>query len=206
MTVAIVLHRADGAPVASSFRRAAFGKDDPLVGHREIAWEGPDSMIVGRTSFIGELEVASFPHIETIVVVEGELIPTATGTARWCSGRKRRCHRMWHRASDPERIRRAVFVLRSRLRQTDEARPCPTVRRRRHQAVCFATGRGLAWPGPAMPQRQRLLQRRRGLPCGHVGFDPIGRLRNRRPFTRDGFEASAYLPSVRWDASELFTQ
>lgn len=89
MTVAIVLHRADGAPVASSFRRAAFGKDDPLVGHREIAWEGPDSMIVGRTSFIGELEVASFPHIETIVVVEGELIPTATGTARWCSGRKR---------------------------------------------------------------------------------------------------------------------
>ncbi|WP_281405491.1 hypothetical protein [Mesorhizobium sp. B2-6-4] len=32
MTVAIVLHRADGAPVASSFRRAAFGKDDPSVG------------------------------------------------------------------------------------------------------------------------------------------------------------------------------
>lgn len=38
-------------------------------------------MIVGRTSFIGELEVASVPHIETIVVVEGELILTATGTA-----------------------------------------------------------------------------------------------------------------------------
>ena len=31
MTVAIVLHRADGAPVATSFRRAAFGKDDPFV-------------------------------------------------------------------------------------------------------------------------------------------------------------------------------
>lgn len=81
MTVAIVLHRADGAPVATPFRRAAFGTDDPFVGHREIAWEGPDSMIVGRTSFVGELEVASFPHIETIVVVEGELILTAAGTA-----------------------------------------------------------------------------------------------------------------------------
>lgn len=38
-------------------------------------------MIVGRTSFVGELEVASFPHIETIVVVEGELILTAAGAA-----------------------------------------------------------------------------------------------------------------------------
>jgi len=73
MTVALVLHRADGAPVSTSFRRAAFGKDDPFARHREIAWEGPDSMIAGRTSFIGELDVASFPHIETIVVVEGEL-------------------------------------------------------------------------------------------------------------------------------------
>jgi uncharacterized cupin superfamily protein len=81
MTVAIVLHRADGAPVSTSFRRAAFGKDDPFARHREIAWEGPGSMSAGRTSFIGELDVASFPHIETIVVVEGELTLTAAGTA-----------------------------------------------------------------------------------------------------------------------------
>ncbi|MER9761720.1 cupin domain-containing protein [Mesorhizobium sp. M0138] len=152
MTVAIVLHRADGAPVATPFRRTAFGTDDPFVEHREIAWEGPDSMIVGRTSFVGELEVASFPHIETIVVVEGELILTAAGAApagaRSASGC---CHRMRHHASHPGRISRAVFVLRGRLRQTDEARPCPVARRRRLQAVCIATGRGLAWPGPAMP-------------------------------------------------------
>ena len=81
MTVALVLHRADGAPVSTSFRRAAFGKDDPFARHREIAWEGPGSMIAGRTSFIGEVEVASFPHIETIVVVEGELTLTAAGAA-----------------------------------------------------------------------------------------------------------------------------
>lgn len=81
MTVAFVLHRADGAPVSTSFRRAAFGKDDPFARHREIAWEGPGSMIAGRTSFIGELEVPSFPHIETLVVVEGELTLTAAGEA-----------------------------------------------------------------------------------------------------------------------------
>jgi uncharacterized cupin superfamily protein len=81
MTVALVLHRADGAPFSTSFRRAAFGKDDPFARHREIAWEGPDSMIAGRTSFIGEVEVPSFPHIETLVVVEGELTLTAAGAA-----------------------------------------------------------------------------------------------------------------------------
>lgn len=73
MTVALVLHRADGAPVSTTFRRAAFGKDDPFARHREIAWEGSDAMAAGRASFIGELEVASYPHIETLVVVEGEL-------------------------------------------------------------------------------------------------------------------------------------
>ena len=81
MTVAIVLHRANGAPVSTAFRRAAFGKNDPFARHREIAWEGPQSMIAGRTSFIGELEVASYPHIETIVVSEGELTLIAAGEA-----------------------------------------------------------------------------------------------------------------------------
>ena len=81
MTVALMLHRADGAPVSTSFRKAAFGKDDPFARQREIAWEGPDSMIAGRTSFTGELDIASFPHIETIVVVEGELTLTEARAA-----------------------------------------------------------------------------------------------------------------------------
>ena len=81
MTVALVLHRADGAPVSTSFRKAAFGKDDPFARDREIAWQGLGSMSAGRISFIGELDVASFPHIETIVVVEGELTLTAAGAA-----------------------------------------------------------------------------------------------------------------------------
>ena len=81
MTAALVLHRADGAPLSTSFRAAAFGKDDPFARQREIAWEGPGSMAAGRASFVGEIEVASFPHIETIVVVEGELTLTTAGAA-----------------------------------------------------------------------------------------------------------------------------
>ncbi|MDQ0070962.1 putative cupin superfamily protein [Variovorax boronicumulans] len=81
MTLALVLHRADGAPVSTSFRKAPFGKNDPFARQREIAWEGPDAMSAGRISFIGELDVASYPHIETLVVSEGELTLTADGSA-----------------------------------------------------------------------------------------------------------------------------
>ena len=41
-------------------------------------------MSVGRVSFIGEVEVANFPHTETIVVVEGKLSLIAADAARWC--------------------------------------------------------------------------------------------------------------------------
>ncbi|SAL63635.1 cupin [Caballeronia arvi] len=81
MTVAFVLHRAEDPPSSTSFRRGAFGKNDPFAQHREIAWEGPESIAAGRISFIGELDVASFPHIETIVVIEGALTLDAPGMA-----------------------------------------------------------------------------------------------------------------------------
>ncbi len=79
MTETFVLHRAEGAPFSTSFRRAAYGRNDPFARHREIAWEGPDSIAAGRVSFIGELDVARFPHIETIVVMEGALTLEAAG-------------------------------------------------------------------------------------------------------------------------------
>jgi len=87
MTVALLLHRAEGAPLSTSFRKAAFGTADPFARHREIAWEGPTSMSAGRVGFIGELEVASFPHTETLVVVDGELSLTAVGAAPLVLGR-----------------------------------------------------------------------------------------------------------------------
>lgn len=81
MTVALMLHRADGAPVSTGFRRAALGAADPFARNREIAWEGRGAMSVGRVSFIGEVDVANFPHTETIVVVEGKLSLIAADAA-----------------------------------------------------------------------------------------------------------------------------
>ncbi|WP_175799715.1 cupin domain-containing protein [Burkholderia ambifaria] len=81
MTAVFVLHRADGAPSSTAFRKQAFGASDPFASHREIAWEGPDAMAAGRIGFVGELDIASFPHIETLVVVEGELTLEAAGAA-----------------------------------------------------------------------------------------------------------------------------
>lgn len=81
MTAAYVLHRAEGAPLSTAFRRSAFGRNDPFARHRQIAWEGADSIAAGRVSFIGELDVANFPHIETLVVVEGTLTLESAGMA-----------------------------------------------------------------------------------------------------------------------------
>jgi uncharacterized cupin superfamily protein len=81
MTSILLLHRAGGAALSTPFRRAAFGQDDPFARQREIAWQGPDAMAAGRVRFIGELDVASFPHSETLVVVEGELRLRAAGAA-----------------------------------------------------------------------------------------------------------------------------
>ena len=87
MTVALLLHRADGAPPSTSFRKAAFGTADPFAPNREIAWEGPASMSAGRVGFNGELDATPFPHTETIVVVDGALTLVAAGAAPLVLGR-----------------------------------------------------------------------------------------------------------------------
>ena len=82
MTVALLLHRADGAPLSTSFRKAAFGTADPFAHYREIAWEGPGSMGTGRVNFTGELAVAeprTFRY--RILHIAGRLIRSAR--RRW---------------------------------------------------------------------------------------------------------------------------
>jgi uncharacterized cupin superfamily protein len=81
MTAALLLHRAEGALPSNIFRKAAFGPADPFAPDREIAWEGPGAMSAGRVGFVGEVNVAHYPHTETIVVVEGELSLIAAGAA-----------------------------------------------------------------------------------------------------------------------------
>lgn len=80
-TTVALLHRADGTPIPTTFRRAAFGKNDPFARQRDIAWEGAGGMAAGAASFIGELDVENYPHTETLVVVEGELVLEAEGAS-----------------------------------------------------------------------------------------------------------------------------
>ncbi|MCO5397541.1 cupin domain-containing protein [Ralstonia soli] len=79
MTTALMLHRADGAPLSTVFRQAGLSPTDPFAREREIAWEGPNAMSAGRASFVGQRDVARYPHTETLTVVEGELTLTAPG-------------------------------------------------------------------------------------------------------------------------------
>jgi uncharacterized cupin superfamily protein len=81
MTAALVLYRASGAPVSTEFRPAALGGNDPFAPWREIAWEGAGAMSAGRLRFEGSLAIAGFPHVETLVVVEGEMIVETDGAA-----------------------------------------------------------------------------------------------------------------------------
>jgi uncharacterized cupin superfamily protein len=81
MTAALLLHRADGALLDTPFHQAAFGAADPLALHREIAWQRAGALCAGRVRFVGELQVADYPHTEILVVVDGELSLRATGAA-----------------------------------------------------------------------------------------------------------------------------
>jgi uncharacterized cupin superfamily protein len=81
MTAALMLHRADGALPSTAFSQAAFGHADPFAPGREIAWQGPFAMCVGRVGFSGTFDVAHYPHTETLVVVAGELSLCVAGSA-----------------------------------------------------------------------------------------------------------------------------
>lgn len=87
MTAALLLHRADGAVLSTPFRKAALGPTDPFAFEREVAWDGPGAMSVGRIAFAGDVGVEHYPHTETLVVVEGELSLTSAGAAPLVLGR-----------------------------------------------------------------------------------------------------------------------
>jgi uncharacterized cupin superfamily protein len=87
MTAALLLHRADGGQPSCVYQRAAFGAADPWGAAREIAWQGPGAMGAGRIRLNGETDVASHPHTEIWVVVEGEVSLREPGSPARVLGR-----------------------------------------------------------------------------------------------------------------------
>ena len=117
-------------PPHSASRRSA-----QAIRSRRIArlWEGPDAMAAGRIVFVGELDVASFPHIETLahpgeLTLSGRAAPLVVGSAP--SSAPTALHR--------RAIAGAADVLRGSVRATDETRRLRAARRRGLQAVRHA--------------------------------------------------------------------
>lgn len=73
----VMLHRAASAPPASTSGEG-LGSADPFAAGREIAWRS-HAAAAGRGAFAGAVEVAAFPHTETLVVLAGALTLSVEG-------------------------------------------------------------------------------------------------------------------------------
>lgn len=74
----VMLHRASGEALHASSSKAGLGAYDPFASGRELAWSIPDAA-AGRVAFAGAVEIGSFPHTETMIVLAGALTLSVDG-------------------------------------------------------------------------------------------------------------------------------
>ncbi len=70
----LLLARADGSRVATSFTPGALSASDPFGDSRRLAWRGDDGVCAGLVPFSGEAVIDDFPHSETLVVHAGQVL------------------------------------------------------------------------------------------------------------------------------------
>jgi len=70
----LLLARADGSRVATSFNTGALSALDPFGDTRQLAWMGDDGVSAGLVQFSGETVIDAFPHSETLVVHAGHVL------------------------------------------------------------------------------------------------------------------------------------
>lgn len=70
----LLLARADGSRVATSFNNAALSARDPFGDSRQLAWRGDDGVSAGLVQFSGDAVIEDFPHSETLVVHAGHVV------------------------------------------------------------------------------------------------------------------------------------
>ncbi|MDP3410798.1 cupin domain-containing protein [Bosea sp. (in: a-proteobacteria)] len=75
----VMLHRASAAPSSLAPAGQALGPADPFAGGREVAWQDP-AAAAGRVAFAGTVEIAAFPHTETMIVLSGALTLSVDGS------------------------------------------------------------------------------------------------------------------------------
>lgn len=75
----LLLARADGSRIATSFNHAALSALDPFGDSRQLAWLGDDGVSAGRVRFSGNTVIEDFPHSETLVVHAGHMVLSSAG-------------------------------------------------------------------------------------------------------------------------------
>ncbi|MDQ0653543.1 cupin domain-containing protein [Pseudomonas cedrina] len=75
----LLLARADGSRIATSFNNAALSALDPFGDNRQLAWLGDDGVSAGLVQFSGETQIEDFPHSETLVVHAGHVVLSSAG-------------------------------------------------------------------------------------------------------------------------------
>lgn len=75
----LLLARADGSRIATSFTHAALSALDPFGDSRQLAWLGDDGVSAGRVRFSGKAVIEDFPHSETLVVHAGHVVLSSAG-------------------------------------------------------------------------------------------------------------------------------
>ncbi|PZO02954.1 MAG: cupin [Hyphomicrobiales bacterium] len=74
----VMLDRASGEAVPTVPAGVTLGDADPFVSGREVAWV-IDGAAAGRVGFAGAVDVDSFPHTETMIVLAGALTLSVAG-------------------------------------------------------------------------------------------------------------------------------
>ena len=70
----LLLARADGSGVSTSFNSAPLSALDPFAEARQVAWRGDDGVSAGLVRFTGDALIEDFPYSETLVVHAGHVV------------------------------------------------------------------------------------------------------------------------------------
>lgn len=70
----VLLARADGSRVATSFKAAPLSSIDPFMDGRQIAYIGSDGVSAGLVHTSKTVDIEHFPHTEVIVVHAGHVV------------------------------------------------------------------------------------------------------------------------------------
>lgn len=75
----LLLARADGSRVATSFNATPLSPIDPFMDGRQVAYTGPDGVSAGIVHISESLNIDDFPHTEVMVVHAGHVVLQSQG-------------------------------------------------------------------------------------------------------------------------------